>query len=144
MTETILDVENKMYMIKELADAVISLSISALANENFEAKPTFTGMCAIGEMIRKEAEEAIECMFKRGGRRVMIILEPFLGTFWELFVLTTLEPLILLGFVRVEILRIPPRYYLKRSRKPVFIRLPRFSFFLKSLEILVTFGDYWC
>ncbi|SCY69632.1 hypothetical protein SAMN02910292_02548 [Lachnospiraceae bacterium XBB2008] len=60
MSDMNLSVEEKLYMIKDLADAIISLSISSQVNENLEVKPTLNGMCAIGEMIRREADEAIK------------------------------------------------------------------------------------
>ncbi|SCY69917.1 hypothetical protein SAMN02910292_02562 [Lachnospiraceae bacterium XBB2008] len=64
MTE-IYGIEDRLYMIKDLADAIISLSISSQVNENLEVKPTLNGMCAIGEMIRREADEALDFMFKK-------------------------------------------------------------------------------
>ena len=61
-----LDVEDKLCMIKDLADAVISTSNMALMATEFEREITFKGLSAVGEMILKEADEAIGILFNKG------------------------------------------------------------------------------
>ncbi len=62
MSEINLDVEQNLWMIQELAEAIMALSNAAQTTPGFEQEFTLRGMSAIGEMIRIGFMISVRCI----------------------------------------------------------------------------------